>query len=320
MLSYLFHIPTGDEVRMASDADNPVLDIIAMVLITRIKQLIKRGMFRGYIRKAEYLSGVKGKIPAGRNLFFTNKLLCEYDELSYSVFLNIILKGTLRLLMSMNMSKVVKEEAKTLLMIMSEVDDVEIDERLFSRVSYSRLNLNYKPLIDFCYLIYRSINVKSGTGSIRFSSFLIDMNVVFEEFIRQYLRNNLGEYNVRRRTINNWASSSRQELLPVIEPDIVIDGKLVIDVKYYRNVVTNRGKLISSNLYQIITYMNVMNLPGMLIYPYNDIEIKNDFDMIGGNRFSVATLDLSGSFDDFNTALRELLLNITRIIAHPMAS
>ncbi|MFZ4437599.1 MAG: McrC family protein [Syntrophales bacterium] len=314
MLTYLFKIPSGDTVQMASDAENPMLDIIAMVLINRIKQLVKRGMFRGYIKKKEYITGLKGKLPLSRNIFYTGKLYCEFDELSYSVYVNIILKSTLRLLLSMRMSRIVKEEAKTLIMIMSEISDIEIDEKLFSRLYYSQLNLHYKPLIDFCYLIYRSINIRNNAGITQFSSFIINMNDIFEEFIRGYLKEMLYDYDVKRRSISNWASSTRQDLLPDIQPDIVIDGKLVIDVKYYRDLLTNHGKLNSSNLYQIITYMNVMNLPGLLIYPYNDIRLKDGFNLKAGNMFSVITLDLGGSFNSFQKALKDLLAYIDIII------
>lgn len=319
MLTYLFQIPPGDTVLMTSDTDNPILDIIAMVLINRTKQLIKKGMFRGYIKRKESITGLKGKLPLSRNLFYTDKLYCEFDELSYSVYVNIILKSTLRLLLSMRMSQIVKEEAKTLIMIMSEIDDIEIDEKLFSRVYYSQLNLHYKPLIDFCYLIYRSINIKNSAGMIQFSSFIIDMNVIFEEFVRSYLQKMLCGYDVKRRSIKNWAFSTRQELLPDIQPDIVIAGKLVIDVKYYRNLLTDHGKLNSSNLYQIMTYMNVMNLPGLLIYPYNDIRLKDGFNLRAGNGFFVITLDLSGSFNNFQETLNDLLSYIHHIMQNHVA-
>jgi len=319
MLSYLFQIPMGENVPVKSDEDNPLLDIIAMVLIIRIKHLVKRGMFRGYLKNAAHLTGLKGKLPASRNLFYAGKLYCEFDELSYSVYVNIIIKTTLRLLLSMRMSAIIKEEARSLIMIMSEIEDVEINEKLFTRVCYSRLNLNYKPLIDFCYLIYRSTNIKNRAGNIQFSSFIIDMNVIFEEFIRTYLQNTVRGYKVRRRTISNWATGIRQELLPVIEPDIVIDGKLVVDVKYYRNLLSANGKLISSNLYQIITYMNIMNLPGLLIYPYNEILIEDSFSLSGGNSFSIFTLNLRGSHNDLHSSLNCLLSYINQLIEKPVA-
>lgn len=319
MLSYLFQIPSGENIPVDSDSENPLLDIIAMVLINRVKQLIKKGMFRGYIKRAEHLSGLKGKMPLAKNLVFIDKLFCEFDELSYSVFVNIIIKATLHLLLKMHITSFVKEEARTLVMMMSEIKDVELDEKMFKGVGYSRLNLHYKPLIDFCYLIYRSINIRNSTGDIQFSSFILDMNVLFEEFIRVYLQKTLHGYKVSRRTINNWAIGCRQELLPVVEPDIVIDGKLIIDVKYYRNVLTSNGKFISANLYQILTYMSIMNLPGLLIYPLNDVMVDDGFTLAGGETFSIYTLDLQGTYSALRDSLDKLVSFIFQLFGKQLA-
>jgi len=93
---------------------------------------------------------------------------------------------------------------------------------------------------------------------------------------------------------------------------------LIIDTKYYSHVFqTNTqfgtSSLISGNLYQIFTYVknfdrqSTGNVSGLLLYAKTDDPLSPDLDCrIGGNRFSVRTLDLSADWIEITQQLRKV--------------
>lgn len=92
----------------------------------------------------------------------------------------------------------------------------------------------------------------------------------------------------------DWGSGTDMSHFPVIEPDIVIENKLVIDTKYYRDILGSNNKFHSSNLYQIITYMNAFNLPGLLLYPQFSIPYNETF-KVDQRNIHIKTINLGQS-------------------------
>ena len=98
-----------------------------------------------------------------------------------------------------------------------------------------------------------------------------------------------------------------------MKSDITLtDGSrtLIIDAKYYGHTMQthamfNSKSIISGNLYQIFTYVKNKdrngsgNVSGVLLYAKTDEDITPDNDYrIGGNRFSVKTLDLGADWTE----------------------
>jgi len=58
-------------------------------------------------------------------------------------------------------------------------------------ISYTRLNEHYQPIVNLATLIIkRSTENLEKPGEVWFCSFLVDMNVLFERFLRNYLKKN----------------------------------------------------------------------------------------------------------------------------------
>jgi 5-methylcytosine-specific restriction enzyme subunit McrC len=84
-------------------------DLFARVLINGTHHLVKRGFDRGYVSQHEWTPRPRGRLrfqeAIKRNLMGTGRLPCEYDELSYDVLHNQILKATmLRLIRTRGMA------------------------------------------------------------------------------------------------------------------------------------------------------------------------------------------------------------------------
>ena len=79
-------------------------------------------------------------------------------------------------------------------------------------------------------------------------------------------------------------------------PDIVIRDRLIIDAKYYRGVLAENGKVRSAHIYQMHTYMQALDLDGVLVYPLSEDEAAQlplRFGLPGGRTLWVAAIDLA---------------------------
>jgi 5-methylcytosine-specific restriction enzyme subunit McrC len=69
---------------------------------------------------------------------------------------------------------------------------VRYDPRSIPEIRYTRLNEHYRPAVELARLILRSDSYELRHGAVRGTSFLVDMNRVFEDFVVVALREALG--------------------------------------------------------------------------------------------------------------------------------
>ena len=316
IISYLYdQVEIAEDITFSEDEPNTILDLMIVLLIEWANRLIKRGVHRRYVKKVEHIPRVRGKIIPARNLFYFDKLWCAYEDLSHSVDENMILKATLRLLLSRNTPDMLKARIKILIKLLSDIRDIELTARSFHNIRYSRLNQNYRGILKLCYLLFTQYSIHQISGDVLFQSFLIDMNAVFEEFVRKYLQDHLPEETVSKRMISEWAVGQYIALLPAMIPDIVIRGKLVIDVKYYKSIFGANNKFHSHNLYQMLSYMEILGLNGMLVYPETPSSGNIDAEFTTGNKaFYLKTLDMRGTYMHFQRELQQFVEGVRQTL------
>ena len=121
----------------------------------------------------------------------TAALPCEFDELSYDVVHNRILKATARSLMRTDsISKENAEGLASLCRHLPEVRDVKLANQIFGQVQLHRNNQFYDFLMKLCELIHHNLLVSETRGRSRFRDFTRDkqMAVLFENFGRNFYR------------------------------------------------------------------------------------------------------------------------------------
>ena len=67
-------------------------------------------------------------------------------------------------------------------------------------MKFDRLNEHYRSVVALARLILRHGAFESGRGDVRAQGFLMDMNVVFQEFVTVALREALGVSERRSRS------------------------------------------------------------------------------------------------------------------------
>ena len=177
------------------------------------------------------------------------------------------------------------------------LDNVSLVEFLpdsVPEVPFDRLNEHYADVVALSRLILRHGAFESGRGNVRASGFLMNMNVVFQEFVTVALREALGVSGDV--FLEKVVRSLDEEGQVHLRPDLTWwDGRecvFVGDAKYKRI----DGSVPNADLYQLLAYATALDLPGGLLV-YAEGEDATYHVRHSGKRLEVAALDLSGTLD-----------------------
>lgn len=303
-----------DVVAVEAMDTTTLADLFARVLINGTNHLLKRGFDRGYVAQHEWTGRLRGRIcfqeAIRRNATMTGRLPCDFDELSYNVLHNRILKATMRRLSrAQNLEAKNAEGLAQLCRLFGDIEDIELSSRVFGQVQLHRNNQFYDFLLKVCELIHRNLLISEKSGGSKFMDFVQDekqMAGLYEEFVRNFYRTHT-DNQVKREDIHwRWIADDpmAMSLLPKMQTDISLTSatrKIIIDCKFTPRA-TQRNyeaeKLRSEHLYQINAYMD--NLEGewadtcqmMLLYPTVDLPFSANYSHTG-HKISIRTINLN---------------------------
>lgn len=320
-----------DRVAVSAENFKEMLDLLAKVLINSTRILLKRGIDRSYINLTSEFAGIKGKFELSATLktqlLQKQRTICSFDEFSSNILTNRILFTTLqRLMRTSGLDITLRSEIKNLLWRFSDIEQIELSNKMFGQIHLNRNNKFYEFILNICYLIYENSLLDERTGKWQFKDFTRDdkkMNRLFEDFLRNFYTIEQSEYKVRRENIY-WQFSAVEnnhlQFLPLMQTDITLENeiaKIVIDAKFYRETLkTNYGaeKINSSNLYQIFSYLiNQRNTDeksrkttGILLYP----TIEQDYDLhfkFQDHPIFIKTINLSDNWRNIEKRLKQII-------------
>ncbi len=321
----------NDTEDIAADPQTQVLELLAGVLNQGVDRLLRQGLHREYLSRQEAIPGVCGKLNVSAtikaDLLRRAQTICEFDEFSYDIIQNRILKATLRnLLHTSSLEAKLRELLRATWHRLHEVAEITLTDRTFQRIRFHRNNRHYCFLLDVCHLLHDFLIPNERTGQFTFRNFLRDerrMRALFERFIRNFYRRHAEGYDVEAESLR-WkdSSGSTQDLavLPGMRTDVTLRRPghvLIIDAKYYRQALQEyRGNVTvrSAHLYQLFAYLKNITIAtdrpteveGLLIYPLTTRRLDLDY-RIHGHRIRVNTLNLKQDWDRIHADLMALL-------------
>jgi len=304
-------------------------DLFARVLINGTNHLLKRGFDRGYVPQHDWMGRLRGRIcfheAIRRNATMTGRLPCDFDELSYNVLHNQILKATMRrLIRTRGLATECSEGLAQHCRLFSDIQDIELTNRVFGQVQLYRNNQFYDFLLKVCELIYQNLLVSEKAGTSKFLDFVRDkhqMANLFENFVRNFYRLHT-DYQVKREDIYwRWIAADQVAagLLPKMQTDISLTSdtrKIVIDCKFTPEATQRHyeaEKLRGAHLFQIHAYLS--NLPEgrltdtcemMLLYPTVDSPISASY-ADNGRRISIRSINLNQPWQTIHSDLIALV-------------
>lgn len=325
MLCYAWDVlPRDIDKIIGLEKFDNIHNLLAKILVEEINRLVKRGFHREYIHIEGELVVPRGKLQITSSLrrqsMIRKRLVCDYDEFSEDAPFNQILKATLNFLMkSPFLNPKLKKGLIGLRCYFANIEEIRLCEQSFAVLKYNRNNMHYKILMSVCYLCYQGLVADSSGNEVKFASFLRDkqMATLYEKFVLNFYKKHLPTQKFRTHSPKIEWNLDEQfghvglNFLPDMNTDIVIEDKenetqLIIDTKYYTSALSKHTygeakKLISGNLYQILTYVSNSTFPGtvsgMLLYPTTEKVLDLQY-KIGGSEIKIKTLNLNTDWED----------------------
>ncbi|MDE0376934.1 MAG: hypothetical protein OXK16_13370 [bacterium] len=272
--------------------------------VAQVRRAFRRGLLRGYRVEEEALHGVRGRIRFNdqiRDRFgIFPPVEVSYDDFTEDTEMNRLIKAAI---VRLGRMRIRSRDARTRLRafdrVLGQVTDIEYQRGAIPDFSFNRLNRHYEPAIRLAQLILRSTSIEFSRGGVRSSSFLVDMNKVFEDFMVTALHEAL---RVTGRDFPQGASGRRMWLAGDrirLKPDISWwEGSRCVfvgDIKYKK---TDYG-IPNADLYQLLAYTIAADLPsGLLIYAQGEENPISHTIKHVGKRLEVVAVELSGPPDE----------------------
>ena len=330
MLAYAFQVLNENGYKnIETEQFDNVGELCAAILSKGVSLQLKRGLGKEYVSETESLSSLRGKIDIAESIktqsMLRKQLVCTYDDFTVNSYMNRIIKSTMELLIRSDITKVRKKELRKLLVFFGDVEPLNIYE-INWQLQYNRNNQSYRMLISICYLVVKGLLQSNASGATKLMDFLDEQRMcrLYERFILEYYRKEHPEIKASASQIPWQLDDDYSFMLPVMQTDIMLskgNTTLIIDAKYYGHTTQEQygvHTLHSGNLYQIFTYVKNKDaeygeqphsVSGMLLYAQTDESAQpNNVYHMGGNKISVRTLNLNGSFSKIASQLDEIVV------------
>ena len=294
MVAYAFDISDllVTETRTAyTPADDGLIDLLGLSLLRSIELIARGGLLPSYQVRNEDLATPRGRlnmlhIATHRHL---TTLHCTYDDLTVDHELNQLLASGLRFATSVMQSADIRLDlARAADRFFGDLSRIPLDAEQL-RVAFEgldRRSSHYRAALTLIALIHQGARLgeHAEAGVMQLSSFMLNMNMVFERFLGRYLAEN-SPVSIRisaqdvRSDVFSYLQNAGGWKKPTIRPDFIFSQHhrviAVADAKYknrYEHPPT------SAELYQLITYGLSYTMPDprevLLLHPLQSDEFE----------------------------------------------
>ncbi len=292
-----------DDSALAGDSN--VMEAMIPAFVHHTERAIRRGLRQDYRVEEEALYAVRGRIAFAEQIRrrpgIPLPVEVNYDDFTEDIAENRLLHTAIHLLGRIPIrSDRWRRELRGLRPAFAAVGVGSYRRGAVPEVRYHRLNEHYRPAVELARLIIESSSLELRHGEVTASSFLIDMNKVFEEFLRTALRDTLGLSD------QEWPAADSRRHLTLdrgerinLIPDLMWHGPgvgkavFVGDAKY-KHIEPDGFR--HADVYQMLAYCIASDLPsGLLVYAADEHEPQTYDIKHVDKTIEVAALDLSGS-------------------------
>lgn len=277
---------------------------------------LERGPLRGYRRREERADTLRGRIrfadQIGRGAGLPIPLEIAYSDYTPDVLENRMLLTAASLLL--RLPRVAPSARRRLLHVRSRLENVQLlrDWRGVRAPDHTRLNEHYRPALVLAELVLRNLSISQETGEVEATTFVFDMNKVFEDFVTAALTESMRRYGgTVRPQVGEQSLDTGSRLR--LKPDIGWwDGTrclALLDAKYK---AIDDGLLRHGDAYQMLAYCVAYGLDrGYLVYAKDSgAEPRTHVIRNGGQRIEVVTVDVEQEPDALLDQVRALAVHV----------
>lgn len=276
MLEKVLDFPNITDLETHADHDNRLFQLLMFLFPYYLKQALRKGVFKTYIKKQYNNSNVKGVIDISRHISkntpFIGNIAYNQREYSYDNYMTELVRHTIEFI------KKKKYGAQLLVKVKEEVQmiiDATQKYELYDRrkvIADNNRNIishayyrEYRALQNLCLLILRNKEHNIGSGSRKIYGVLFDGAWLWEEFVNTLLKDTF--YHPM-----NKSSKGAQRLfcgnIGLIYPDFISRDtreRIIADAKYkpFHNIS-------GDDYLQLLAYMLRFDAKtGYYLYPDN---------------------------------------------------
>lgn len=257
----------ANEEALLRESKFPLYEILAKYLVGEVRLLLREGLKKQYVREENMLSVCKGRIKFGKTIARTAgnqaKFVVDNDEYTIDHSLHRLIKTALQKLVRVCGSSELRTELNSCASFFEQIRPFSYSESI-DGIILDRSTKRYAKALAISQLVLQGRGVEPQLGNTPVTSFLFDMNKLFEDFIFRCLKTqqDVAGINVNRQvSIPFWEESN-------LRPDIVvIQGarRMVIDTKWK---VNSRNSPTSHDLQQMFAYNRYFGATSsVLLYP-----------------------------------------------------
>ena len=231
---------------------------------------LARGLYHSYREQHDRLVALRGRVDIARQLTQPGVVIptaCRFTEFTADLIENSYLKAAvLRSLRVAGVQPIDRRRLMQHLVTLEDVSDVRHHHSDHDRVKFTRLNDHYRPALRLARLVLANLTLQDAVGETQASSFMLDMNELFEQFVTERLQRALrGRLDIKAQHPDRLD----EEGTVAIRPDLVFrtagSPSFVADIKY--KLADGAAAGHHPDYYQLLAYTTALDLPeGALIY------------------------------------------------------
>jgi 5-methylcytosine-specific restriction enzyme subunit McrC len=288
-----------------------LFEFIVSFFASHVEDLIARGLLRGYQSEIEESQAIRGRLliseplPPRPGLY--DRHWCSYRHFTPDIFENRILLWTAY---SLRQWQYTDQHLSTrLYRLQHALADVQLDQNariLYDQLRFHRLNDFYQPALTLAKLLLDHLSFTGTQGSEPFFAFMIDMNLLFQQYLTAVLKEELQKFGYQVNEQEHHMLDFNDQIW--VRPDLIIyRGQkpcLIIDAKYKLSAALE-------DIYQMIAYCHALNHnQAILIHPASEDAPTGMLDIRGPGHIKVKYLQLNLGGD------ASQLINYGRILSH----
>jgi 5-methylcytosine-specific restriction enzyme subunit McrC len=244
--------------------DEDLWPAVAETLCRHTERALAGGVLLGYVTEEAASTVLRGRVRVGDQIARRHgiplPLEITYDEYSVDTPENQLLRAALRRMLAV--PRVSAGLRARLRHLDGRLDGVSslIPNASLPQWRSDRLNARYHSALRLAKLVLNTSSFEVGLGGLPVAAFVVDMAVVFENFVTVALREAWASRPGA--TIGQYATTLDTDSVVTMNVDVVhaVDGvpQIIVDAKY--KLEDKRGRYPNHDHYQMLAYCTALNV------------------------------------------------------------
>lgn len=289
MLSYTKQLDIKDhEVANLTSCQNPFIEALIRVFAERLFDALKRLVPKNYETFDKNTITFKGKLKVAEDIRYNpvnkSKFFCEFDSFTEDNLLNQLFLYVATRLQFISQDQHNKKILKFIINTYSSISFRCFNFHELKRIHLNRSQLAFKQPLELARMFLEHSSVDMSKNKFDNIALIWDMNVLFEEFIFEFLKRNREaldicdvKYQKGRRLLK---SKDNQHYYANTFIDMLITTKnnpsgIILDTKY-KLKSDNYGDFDNADIFQVVTYCRLHNSnDAVLLYPSTNDSVQD---------------------------------------------